>query len=266
MTRAAVTGTPVRTLTRSRRLAAAPLGVGLLSGPQFVSLRLSKTHSPLSPRLSRALAPRLPILRITRGIHFLGHPLPRQLMVGYRLDLSDENWRGLRRSVIPFCVTLGWYSTPCPSYVAGRNQTQVHCLAAWRHVPFWACRGGYSPSLAVRQVLTHDASNIPLSPIHSHLLEASPLSASSLSPLHPCTPPLVCQTTNVGRGCHTSTGWVGVALLYNAHRHETTVIKVPLANIGQTPMLTRILHRSSPMSLDIVSSERLARTRVRRTA
>jgi hypothetical protein len=74
-------------------------------------------------------------------------------------------------------------------YAVSRVSDEHHIphddVAEWRQIPVWAC-----VSQPVSQGLTHDASDIPSSPTHSHLLEASPLLAGSLSPSRPGSPVL----------------------------------------------------------------------------
>jgi hypothetical protein len=52
------------------------------------------------------------------------------------------------------------------SLISSGNHVAVEYVAEWGHVPFGPA---YQP---IGQVLTHDASDIPSSPTHSHLLGA----------------------------------------------------------------------------------------------
>ncbi len=63
-------------------------------------------------------------------------------------------------------------------------------------------------------------------PVHSHLLGASPLSASSLSPSCPCTPTFEDQSPAVGQCFHPSTWRIGVDGLVPSHLYGPTVVKV----------------------------------------
>jgi len=87
------------------------------------------------------------------------------------------------------------------------------------------------------QVLTHDASNVSSSPVHSHWLEASPPSAGSLSPSHPCTPTFDDHSPAVGRCCHSSTWRIGVDTVGRLCRTymNTPLSKVRLITQGVRP-------------------------------
>jgi hypothetical protein len=115
-----------------------------------------------------------------------GHPAwPPAPIVGRAVD-------GLLRSVCPFSVTLGRHCTPRPSYrvdtthpaiLRGRVET-FPCLG----LPISRLAG--SNSRRLRAFVEH--------PDHSHPLEASPPSASSLSPFTPCTPTFDSHSPAVG--------------------------------------------------------------------
>jgi hypothetical protein len=135
-----------------------------------------------------------------------GH-YPRPLLLGASLPPGHTAWPpapiaeravgGLLRSVRPFSVTLGRHYTPCPSY---RVDT-TYLATTWPN-------GDISllglPVPAVTGVSRLAGSNsrrlraFVENPDRSHLLEASPLSASSLSPFTPCTPTFEGQSPAVG--------------------------------------------------------------------
>jgi hypothetical protein len=96
----------------------------------------------------------------------------------------------------------------------------VHGL---RSVPSWACLFSRLAGYKLRRLHTFVEY-----PIHSHLLGASPLSASRLSPFRPCTPTFDNQSPAVGR-CFLSSTWrVGVGKIDFSlpHLHGHTVVKV----------------------------------------
>ena len=119
--------------------------------------------------------------------HYSGHlllepSLPSGHPARPPAPIAERAVDGLLRSVCPFSVTLGRHCTPRPSYrvdtthpaiLRGRVET-FPCLG----LPISRLAG--SNSRRLRAFVEH--------PDHSHLLEESPLSASSLSPSHPCTP------------------------------------------------------------------------------
>ena len=114
---------------------------------------------------------------------------------------------GLRsvRSVCPFSVTV----EPVLSEAEGTTLYAASLVSSGDHVPYYYVaewgRFPFGPAVcpirqvAVRQVITHDA-YVPLSNILSLVtgLGRSLLSASSLSPFHPCTPTLENQSHAVG--------------------------------------------------------------------
>ena len=113
------------------------------------------------------------------GISFLGHPTPPRLTAWSPAPaLPERALDGFPRSVHPFFVALGRYYTPCPTY---RMETIYGCTK-WPNgdksllgLPDSRLAGLYSRCLRT----------FVENPVHSHLLGASPLSASSLSPLSP---------------------------------------------------------------------------------
>ena len=136
------------------------------------------------------------ILVITSGICFLSHPPRRGLRVVPCSSIAGEHTDGFPRSVCPFCMTLGRHSTPCPTYWVD----PTYLLMRWANgdkFPFWAClyllgisRLAGFPLRRLRAFVEN--------PVHSHLLRALPLSASSLSLFHPCTPTIDNQSHAVG--------------------------------------------------------------------
>ena len=204
-----IKSTPLKAITRLRSLAHERSGSRLASGLQSACASVIRLE-PILPPCLLVYRPHVSISSaLPEALASWGIPLHQGIRPG-RLLSRGENPDGLLRSVCPFSVTLGRYSTPCPLYVSSGDHAPRYSVAEWGHVPFGpacVCLRNHQP---VWQVLTHDASGIPLSPVHSHLLEASPLSASSLSPSRPCTPPCVRQTHNVGRRCYSSTWRVGV--------------------------------------------------------
>jgi hypothetical protein len=84
--------------------------------------------------------------------------------------------------------------------------------------------------------------------IHSHLLAASPLSASSLSPFSPCTPTFDSQSPAVGECCHSCTWRVGIDKSSMTCR---TYMDTQLSKIKAT-------FAAHPPSQRTVSSERIA--------
>ena len=122
---------------------------------------------------------------------------PRPLLLGASHPPGHTAWPpapiaeravgGLLRSVRPFSVALGRHCTPRPSYRV--NTTYAH--TTWPNGgvslfgPACVCSTDFSRlagsnSRRLRAFVEN--------PDHSHLLEVSPLSASSLSPFTPCTP------------------------------------------------------------------------------
>jgi hypothetical protein len=100
-------------------------------------------------------------------------------------------------------VYLGRYSTPCPS----SRVESTYLITMWSvgTFPFWAC--------LISRLAGHDSRRFNHTfafAAHSHLLGASPLSASSLSPSCPCTPTFENQSPAVGQCCHSSTWRIGV--------------------------------------------------------
>lgn len=119
-------------------------------------------------------------------------------------------------SFCPVCPRPELVQVPLPSHVPGSRQripgvTQGFCFLSHPYasvrgrvgtIPVWAC-----VLQPLSQVLTHDASIYTFAcAVHSRLLGVSPPAAGSLSPSHPCTPPCVYQTHNVGR-CGHSSAW-----------------------------------------------------------
>jgi hypothetical protein len=174
--------------------------VGLASGLQYartpcVRWRPPKTQTLSAPMPSRVPAPRQRISGITRSISFLGHPSHQGIRPGRllqrHLPLSRRAIDGLLRSVCPFSVTLGRHCTPRPSH----RVNTTHLAIAWPNgavsllgLPISRLAG--SNSRRLRVFVEH--------PDHSHLLEASPLSASCLSPFTPCTPTFDSQSPAAG--------------------------------------------------------------------
>jgi hypothetical protein len=77
--------------------------------------RLPKTHPLPAPMPSRVPTPRQHIPCIPRGIGFLGYPAHLWLAAGCLLHFRRAI-SGLSRSVCPFSVTTGRYSTPGPTF------------------------------------------------------------------------------------------------------------------------------------------------------
>jgi hypothetical protein len=119
-----------------------------------------KTQTHPIPVPSRVPALRQPILGITPGLCFLGHPTPSRLTAWSPAPaLPERALDGFSRSMCPFCVALGRYCTPCPTH---RVDT-IYCATKRPNgdkFPFGpaVC---LSRQLAVRQVRDHDASTIP---------------------------------------------------------------------------------------------------------
>jgi hypothetical protein len=74
--------------------------------------------------------------------------------------------------------------------------------------------------------------------VHSHLLKASPLSASSLSPFRPCTPTFDSQSLAVGRCCHPSTWGIGTDRAICLTYMDTQLYKVQTINLRTLPALS----------------------------
>ena len=103
-----------------------------------------RPHVSISPALPEALAS-------------WGILLPDGIRPDRLLAPSGENRLGLPRSVYPFRVTLGWHSTPCPSYVSGETHVLAYAVAEWGHVPFGPAYVCFTKLQPLWQVLTHDA-------------------------------------------------------------------------------------------------------------
>ena len=167
-----------------------------MSGLHYAALqRVPKTRTRSAPMPSRVPAPRQPIPGITLGLCFLGHPSHQGIRLGRLLPSLREPLMGLRsvRSVCPFSVTLGRHCTPRPSY----RVNTTYANTTWPNgdvSPFGpACYSRFAGSISRR--LRAFVEN----PDHSHPFEASPLSASSLSPFCPCTPTFDSQSLAVGQ-------------------------------------------------------------------
>ena len=93
---------------------------------------------------------------------------------------------------------------------------------------------------------------------HSHLLDASPLSAGSLSPSHPCTLTIENQSHVIGCRIHLSISRVGVAGTINfpAHQHERSVVKAPHLSGDKSEKNGDLCHPSF-VSCDTISSDRI---------
>jgi len=170
-----------------------------------------KTQTHLVPVPSRVPTPRQHILRITRGISFLGYPSPQRPMAWpptrpfgreplrvapFRVSIFRD-FRTVLYAVS--LIRIEW--KPPIGLVGGRMGT----------CPVWACLRLLSqPSAGLAGSNSRRLRTFVEYPVHSHLLEASPLSASSLSPSRPCTPPCARHTQNVGRCRHSSIWGVGV--------------------------------------------------------
>lgn len=145
------------------------------------------------PTLRQAQGRQL-ILRITEGVCFLGHPSPQWLVTGSLLLREPLK-------VAPFRVSIFCDGRACPERSRRDDTLRRAPRIEWKPrtlilrgrmgaFPVWACRL-LNKQVAVRQVINHDA-YMSLSNILSLVtcLGRSPLSASSLSPFHPCTPAL----------------------------------------------------------------------------
>jgi hypothetical protein len=143
------------------------------------------------------------------------------------------------------------------SLLSGGYHVRIHYVAKWGQVPFWACRLPFQAISRSAGCRSRHLRTFVDNPVHSHLLGASPLSASSLSPFYPCTPTVDSQSLAVGRCFHSSTWRVGVdePLNSSSHLHRPTVVKVHT--------ITYEPSRSSPTiwanrSQCVVASERIA--------
>jgi hypothetical protein len=159
--------------------------------------RVPKTQTHLAPVSSRAPALRQLIPGISLGFCFLGHPTPPWLTVGYllQLDLREPQW------VSPFRASIfrDLRTILCAvSLISSGCHVRIHYVAEWGQVPFWACRLPISAISRSAGCHSRRLRTFVENPVHSHLLGASPLSASSLSPSCPCTPTFDDQSPAVG--------------------------------------------------------------------
>ena len=147
--------------------------------------RLPKTLPHSVPMSSRVPALRQPIPGVTLGLCFLGHPTPSGLAAWSPAPASSERapdgfpcsgatLPGCRPSLRDFRVVL--YAV---SHVSSENHVTLEYVAEWGHFPFGPA------SQPFWQVLTHDASNIPSLPTHSHLLGAVAACGWQLIPFSP---------------------------------------------------------------------------------
>jgi hypothetical protein len=138
---------------------------------------------------------------------------------------------GLLRSVCPFLRDLRTVLYAV-SHTSSGNHVSRYYVAEWRQVPFWACLSAVwqVPPLASRRLHTFVEY-----PVHSHLLKASPLSASSLSPFRPCTPTFDSQSPAVGRCCHPSTWGIGTDRAICLTYMDTQLYKVQIINLRTLP-------------------------------
>jgi hypothetical protein len=124
---------------------------------------------------------------ITLGICFLSHPSRQGIRPGRLLRQRRRTVDGLLRSVCPFSVTLGRHCTPRPSYRV--NTTYAH--TTWPNGDVSLLGLPVSVSTDFSRLAGSNSRRLRAfveNPDLSHLFEASPLSASSLSPVTPCTP------------------------------------------------------------------------------
>ncbi len=203
-----------------------------------------KTRTHLAPVPSRGPTPRQHILRITRGFGELSRAALASWGIppncGIRLAACSGN-AGEPQWVPPFRVSIF------------RDFRTVLCAVSlirieWRPpIGLVGGRMGTCPVWACLRLLSHPSAGLAGSnsrrlrtfveyPAHSHLLEASPLSASSLSPSRPCTPPCVRHSQNVGRCCHSSTWRVGVDQLATGRTYmDTQLLKSRWITLGVRP-------------------------------
>jgi hypothetical protein len=136
-----------------------------------VPWRVPKTQTLSAPVPSRVPALRLPILGITPGICFLGHPTPPRLAAWSPAPaLPERALGGFPRSVCPFSVTLGRYSTPYPS---PRVDT-TYPLTMWPNgdIPLLGLPSAFRATSRSAGSNSRRLRTFVENPVHSHLLGA----------------------------------------------------------------------------------------------